>query len=259
MGVPTMYNAINSHPDIDKYDVKSIRACISGSAPLPLTVKQTFEHLTGGKLVEGYGLTESAVATHCNPMYGTNIEGSIGMPLPDIDCKIVDLEEGTEEMPVGEEGELTIKSPTVMKEYWNMPQETEIALREGWLYTGDIAKMDENGYFYIVDRKKDMIIASGFNIYPREVEDVLYEHPKIAEAAVAGIPDPKRGETVKAWVVLKPGQTATVEEIREFCQDKLAKYKIPYYVEFRDSLPKTLVGKVLRRSLAEEEAASQSQ
>jgi long-chain acyl-CoA synthetase len=257
MGVPTMYNAINSHPDVGKYDVKSIRACISGSAPLPLSVKQSFEELTGGKLVEGYGLTESAVATHCNPMYGRNVEGSIGLPLPDIDSRIVDLETGTREMPVGESGELTIKSPTVMKEYWNMPEETKIALREGWLYTGDIALMDEDGYFYIVDRKKDMIIASGFNIYPREVEDVLYEHPKIAEAAVAGIPDPKRGETVKAWVVLKPGQTATVEEIRDFCRDKLAKYKIPYYIEFRDSLPKTMVGKVLRRSLASEEEAKQ--
>jgi long-chain acyl-CoA synthetase len=177
--------------------------------------------------------------------------------MPDIDCRIVDLDAGTKEMPVGEIGELTLKSPTVMKEYWNMPGETEIALREGWLYTGDIAKMDQNGYFYIVDRKKDMIIASGFNIYPREVEDVLYEHPKIQEAAVAGIPDPKRGETVKAWVVLKPGQSATVQEIRDFCTDKLAKYKIPYYVEFRDTLPKTLVGKVLRRTLTEEEAAKQ--
>jgi long-chain acyl-CoA synthetase len=259
MGVPTMYNAINSHPDIGKYDVKSIRACISGSAALPLAVKQTFEELTGGKLVEGYGLTESAVATHCNPMYGKNVEGSIGMPLPDIEARIVDLDTGTKEMPLGEIGELIINSPTVMKEYWNMPEETEIALREGWLYTGDIAKMDENGYFYIVDRKKDMIIASGFNIYPREVEDVLYEHPKIMEAAVAGIPDPKRGETVKAWVVLKPGQTATVDEIRDFCKDKLAKYKIPYRVEFRDTLPKTMVGKVLRRSLAEEEAAKQEE
>jgi long-chain acyl-CoA synthetase len=254
MGVPTMYNAINSHPDIGKYDVKSIRACISGSAALPLAVKQTFEGLTGGKLVEGYGLTESAVATHCNPMYGKNIEGSIGMPLPDIEARIVDLDDGTREMPVGEIGELILKSPTVMKEYWNMPEETNIALREGWLYTGDIAKMDENGYFYIVDRKKDMIIASGFNIYPREVEDVLYEHPKVMEAAVAGIPDPKRGETVKAWVVLKPGQTATADEIRDFCKDKLAKYKIPYQIEFRDTLPKTMVGKVLRRSLAAEEA-----
>ena len=259
MGVPTMYNAINSHPDIAKYDVKSIRACISGSAALPSAVKQRFEELTGGKLVEGFGLTESAVATFCNPMYGMNVEGSIGMPMPDVEGKIVDLETGTKDLPLGEVGELVLRSPSVMKEYWNMPEETQIALREGWLYTGDIAKMDENGYFYIVDRKKDMIIAGGFNIYPREVEDVLYEHPKIQEAAVAGIPDPKRGETVKAWVVLKPGETATVDEIRDFCRDKLAKYKIPYYVEFRDELPKTMVGKVLRRKLAEEEAAKQEQ
>jgi long-chain acyl-CoA synthetase len=259
MGVPTMYNAINHHPDIAKYDVKSIRACISGSAPLPMSVKQTFEELTGGRLVEGYGLTEAPTATHCNPMYGLNVEGSIGLPLPDVEAKIVDIDTGTKDLPIGEAGELILRSPAVMKEYWNMPEETEIALREGWLYTGDIALMDENGYFYIVDRKKDMIIASGLNIYPSEVEDVLYEHPKIQEAAVAGIPDPKRGETVKAWVVLKPGETTTVDEIRDFCRDKLASYKIPYYVEFRDELPKTMVGKVLRRALAEEEAKNRAQ
>ncbi len=259
MGVPTMYNAINHHPDIAKYDVKSIRACISGSAPLPMAVKQEFEDLTGGRLVEGYGLTEAPTATHCNPMYGMNIEGSIGLPLPDVESKIVDVETGTKDLPVGEIGELVLRSPNVMEEYWNMPDETAIALREGWLYTGDIALMDENGYFYIVDRKKDMIIASGLNVYPSEVEGVLYEHPKVAEAAVAGIPDPKRGETVKAWVVLKPGETATVDEIREFCRDKLARYKIPYYVEFRDELPKTMVGKVLRRMLASEEAKKQAQ
>jgi len=259
MGVPTMYHAINYHPHIDKYDVKSIRACISGSAPLPMAVKQTFEELTGGKLVEGYGLTEAPTATHCNPVYGMNVEGSIGLPLPDVESKIVDLETGAKDLPVGEVGELVIRSPNVMKEYWNMPEETAIALREGWLYTGDIALMDKKGYFYIVDRKKDMIIASGLNIYPREVEDVLHEHPQIMEAAVAGIPDPKRGEIVKAWVVLEPGATATAEEIRDFCRDKLAKYKIPYYIEFRDSLPKTMVGKVLRRSLTEEEAANQKE
>ena len=259
MGVPTMYHAINYHPHIDKYDVKSIRACISGSAPLPMAVKQTFEELTGGKLVEGYGLTEAPTATHCNPVYGMNVEGSIGLPLPDVESKIVDLETGAKDLPVGEVGELVIWSPNVMKEYWNMPEETAIALREGWLYTGDIALMDKKGYFYIVDRKKDMIIASGLNIYPREVEDVLHEHPQIMEAAVAGIPDPKRGEIVKAWVVLEPGATATAEEIRDFCRDKLAKYKIPYYIEFRDSLPKTMVGKVLRRSLTEEEAANQKE
>ncbi len=259
MGVPTMYRAINHHPNIDKYDVKSIRACISGSAPLPMAVKQTFEELTGGKLVEGYGLTEAPTATHCNPIYGVNVEGSIGLPLPDVETKIVDLETGAKELPVGEVGELVIRSPNVMKEYWNMPEETAIALREGWLYTGDIALMDKKGYFYIVDRKKDMIIASGLNIYPSEVEDVLYEHPQIMEAVVAGIPDPKRGETVKAWVVLEPGATATADEIRDFCRDKLAKYKIPYYIEFRDSLPKTMVGKVLRRSLTEEEVAKQKE
>jgi long-chain acyl-CoA synthetase len=259
MGVPTMYNAINSHPDIANYDVKSIRACISGSAPLPLAVKRTFEELTGGKLAEGYGLTEAPTATHCNPMYGKNMEGSIGLPLPDVEAKIVDLETGTKDLPLGEVGELVLRSPNVMREYWNMPGETDIALREGWLYTGDIAKMDEEGYFYIVDRKKDMIIASGFNIYPSEVEGVLYEHPKIHEAAVAGIHDPKRGETVKAWIVLKPGETTTLDEIKDFCKDKLAKYKIPTHVEFRDELPKTMVGKVLRRMLAEEEAAKQVQ
>jgi long-chain acyl-CoA synthetase len=254
-----MYNAINSHPDIAKYDVKSIRACISGSAPLGTAVKQRFEELTGGKLVEGYGLTEAPTASHANPIYGKNVEGSIGLPLPDVEAKIVDLETGTRDLPVGEVGELVLRSPNVMEEYWNMPDETAIALREGWLYTGDIAKMDEEGYFYIVDRKKDMIIASGLNVYPSEVEDVLYEHPKIQEAAVAGIPDPRRGETVKAWVVLKAGETATADEIRDFCRDKLAKYKIPYYVEFRDDLPKTMVGKVLRRALAEEEAAKSGQ
>jgi long-chain acyl-CoA synthetase len=259
MGVPTMYRAINHHPNIDKYDVKSIRACISGSAPLPMAVKQTFEELTGGKLVEGYGLTEAPTATHCNPIYGVNVEGSIGLPLPDVETKIVDLETGAKELPVGEVGELVIRSPNVMKEYWNMPEETAIALREGWLHTGDIALMDKKGYFYIVDRKKDMIIASGLNIYPSEVEDVLCEHPQIMEAVVAGIPDPKRGETVKAWVVLEPGATATADEIRDFCRDKLAKYKIPYYIEFRDSLPKTMVGKVLHRSLTEEEVAKQKE
>jgi long-chain acyl-CoA synthetase len=257
MGVPTMYNAINQHPDIDKYDIKSIRACISGSAPLPMAVKQTFEELTGGRLAEGYGLTEAPTATHCNPLYGMNVEGSIGLPLPDVEAKIVDIDTGTKDLPIGETGELILRSPTVMKEYWNMPEETAIALREGWLYTGDIGLMDENGYFYIVDRKKDMIIASGFNIYPSEVEDVLYEHPKIQEVAVAGIPDPRRGETVKAWVVMKPGETITVDEIREFCRDKLASYKIPYYVEFRDELPKTMVGKVLRRALAAEDTRKQ--
>jgi long-chain acyl-CoA synthetase len=254
MGVPTMYLALCNHPDIAKYDVKSIKACISGSAPLPLEVKRRFEDLTGGKLVEGYGLSEAPVASLCNPLYGQIVPGSIGLPLPDIEAKIVDLDTGTKDLPVGEIGELAIRGPIVMEGYWNMPEETALVMREGgWLLTGDIARMDEDGYFYIVDRKKDMILCSGYNVYPRDVEEVLFEHPKVLEATVAGIPDPYRGETVKAWIVLKPGETATQQEIIDYCRDKLAKFKIPAAVEFRNELPKTMVGKVLRRYLREEE------
>ncbi|MCJ7667085.1 MAG: long-chain fatty acid--CoA ligase [Anaerolineae bacterium] len=254
MGVPTMYLALCNHPDIAKYDVKSIKACISGSAPLPLEVKRRFEELTGGKLVEGYGLSEAPVASLCNPLYGRIVPGSIGVPFPDIEAKIVDLDIGTKDLPVGEIGELAIRGPIVMEGYWNMPEETALVMREGsWLLTGDIARMDEDGYFYIVDRKKDMILCSGYNVYPRDVEEVLFEHPKVLEASVAGIPDPYRGETVKAWIVLKPGETATQQEIIDYCRDKLAKFKIPTAVEFRKELPKTMVGKVLRRYLREEE------
>ncbi|MGQ9517243.1 MAG: long-chain-fatty-acid--CoA ligase [Anaerolineae bacterium] len=254
-GVPTMYVAINNHPDVaaGKYHLRSIRACISGSAPLPVEVKAKFEELTGGKLVEGYGLTEAAPVTHCNPIYGLNKAGSIGLPFPDVDAKIVDLETGEKELPVGEIGELILRGPQVMKGYWNMPEETAIALRNGWLYTGDVAKMDEDGYFYIVDRKKDMIISGGFNIYPREIEDVLYEHPAVKEAVAAGVPDEYRGEMLKVYIVPKEGMTITEEEIIEFCRQRLAKYKVPRAVEFRTELPKTLVGKFLRRALVEEE------
>ncbi len=255
MGVPTLYNAINNHPDVlaGKVKLSSIRACISGSAPLLLETKRRFEALTGGKLAEGYGLSEAPTATHCNPLYGLNKEGSIGLPFPDVDCKIVSLDDGVTELGVNEIGELAIRSPNLMRGYWQMPTETANALREGWLYTGDIARMDEDGYFYIVDRKKELIKASGFQVWPREIEEVLATHPKVREVGVAGIPDPYRGETVKAWIVLKPGETATPEEIREWCQDKLAKYKIPTHIEFRTELPKTMVGKVLRRVLVEEE------
>lgn len=255
MGVPTLYNAINNHPDVlaGKVNLSSIRACISGSAPLLLETKRRFEALTGGKLAEGYGLSEAPTATHCNPLYGLNKEGSIGLPFPDVDCKIVSLDDGVTELGVNEIGELAIRSPNLMRGYWQMPTETENALREGWLYTGDIARMDEDGYFYIVDRKKELIKASGFQVWPREIEEVLATHPKVQEVGVAGIPDPYRGETVKAWIVLRPGETATPEEIREWCQDKLAKYKIPTHIEFRTELPKTMVGKVLRRVLVEEE------
>ncbi|MGB9870619.1 MAG: long-chain-fatty-acid--CoA ligase [Anaerolineae bacterium] len=261
-GVPTMYNAINHHPKVleGKVDIRSIKACISGSAPLLRETQTRFEELTGGNLREGYGLSEAPTATHCNPMYGENREGSIGLPLPDVDAAIVDLDTGTRFLGPGEEGELILRGPQVFKGYWQMPTETANVLRQlpdgnVWLFTGDIAKMDEDGYFYIVDRKKDMIICGGYNVYPREVEEVLKQHPKILEVAVAGIPDPYRGETVKAWVVLKPGETATEEEIIEWSKERLAKYKYPRYVEFRSELPKTFVGKTLRRMLVAEERA----
>ncbi|MGQ9557757.1 MAG: long-chain-fatty-acid--CoA ligase [Desulfurispora sp.] len=257
-GVPTMYIAVNNYPQLEKYDVRSIRYCISGSAPLPVEVAQKFEELTGGCLVEGYGLSETSPVTHCNAMIGQRKVGSIGMPLPDTLARVVDLETGTRTLPPGEAGELCIKGPQVMKGYWNMPEETALALRNGWFYTGDIAKMDEDGFFYIVDRKKDMIIAGGFNIYPREIEEVLFEHPAIMEAVVAGVPDRYRGETVKAYIVLKEGASLTEEEVIAYCRSKLAAYKVPRLVEFRSELPKTAVGKVLRRFLREEEAQKQA-
>ena len=257
-GVPTMYVAINNFPDIAKYDLKSIRACLSGAAGLPVEVQTKFQNLTGARLVEGYGLSEATPVTHANPVYGNNRVGTIGVPWPDTEAKIMDLETGMQELPVGEVGELVIRGPQVMKGYWNMPAETVIALRNGWLYTGDMATMDAEGYFKIVDRKKDMIIAGGYNIYPRDVEEVLYQHPKVKEVVVAGIPDPYRGETVKAYIILKAGETATEREIIDFCRDKMAKYKVPTAVEFRTELPKTIVGKILRRMLVDEEKKKQA-
>ncbi len=248
-GVPTMYVAFNSVPGVQRYGFHSLRMCMSGGAALPAEVRQKFESLTGGKLVEGYGLTETSPVTHVNPPEGSPKIASIGLPIADTDVRIMDLETGTRELPVGEAGEIVIRGPQVMKGYWNKPEETALALRDGWLYTGDIAKKDEDGFYYIVDRKKDMIIAGGFNIYPREVEEVLFEHPKIQEAAVVGVPDPYRGETVKAFVVLKPGVAATAEEIIAFCRERMAAYKAPREVVFRDSLPKSGVGKYLRREL----------
>ncbi len=257
-GVPAMYIAINHHPRVAEYNLKSLKACISGAAPLPIEVQTEFERITGARLVEGYGLSEASPVTHANPVYGKRKKGSIGVPLPDTVARIAALEPDENgqrpEMPVGEAGELAVKGPQVMEGYWNMPDETALVLDdEGWLYTGDVAKMDEDGFFYIVDRKKDIIIASGYNIVPREVEEVLYEHPKVQEAVVAGVPDPYRGETVKAYIVLKQGQTATPEEIVAFCKERLAPYKVPKLVEFRSELPKSQVGKFLRRVLVEEE------
>jgi len=252
-GVPTIYVAINNAPDLSKYDIKSIRICISGAAPLPVEVQQQFEKITGGRLVEGYGLSETSPVTHANPVYGKRKPGSIGLPMPDTEYKIVDVEVGDREIPVGEVGELCIKGPQVMEGYLNMPDENAQTIRNGWFYTGDIAKADEEGYTYIVDRKKDMVIAGGFNIYPRDIEEVLYTHPKIMEAAVAGINDPYRGETIKAYVVLKEGESMTEEEVKDYCKANLAAYKVPKLFEFRDELPKTMIGKVLRRMLREEE------
>ena len=252
-GVPTMYVAINNYPGVTQFNLKSIRACISGAAGLPVEVQTKFQNLTSARLVEGYGLSEATPVTHANPVFGENRVGTIGLPWPDTDAKLMDIETGEKEVPAGESGELCVKGPQVMKGYWNKPEETHKTLRNVWLYTGDIAKMDADGYFQIVDRKKDMIIVSGFNVYPREVEEVLFQHPKILEATVAGIPDPKSGERVKAYIVLRPGQTATVEEIMEFCKQQLTAYKRPAAIEFRDSLPKTMVGKILRRQLVEEE------
>ncbi len=254
-GVPTMYVAINNFPGVGKYNLRSIKACLSGAAPLPVEVQTRFEALTGARLVEGYGLTETSPVTHANPLRGSRKVGMIGLPLPDTDAKVVDLETGERTLPPKEIGELAVTGPQVMKGYWNREDETSKVLRDGWLYTGDIGYMDEQGYFAIVDRKKDMIIASGFNIYPRDVEEPLYEHPKVQEAVAVGLPDQYRGETVKVYIVLKEGESATGQEIIDYCKEKMAKYKVPTLVEFRKGLPKTLVGKVLRRTLREEEMA----
>ncbi|MFQ5706424.1 MAG: long-chain fatty acid--CoA ligase [bacterium] len=253
-GVPTLYVAINNFANVGKYDLSSIKKCVSGGAPLPLTVAKEFESITGGKLVEGYGLSETSPVTHVNPINSKRKEGSIGLPVPNTDARVVDPET-KKPLPVGEVGELAVKGPQVMKGYWKMEAATKEVLRNGWLYTGDMARMDEEGYFYIVDRKKDMIIAGGFNIFPREVEEVLFEHPKILEAAVIGVPDEYRGETVKAFIVCKRGETLTEEEVIEYCKEKMAPFKAPKLVEFRQGLPKSNIGKVLRRVLAEEEKA----
>ncbi len=252
-GVPTMYQAINMMEGVEKFDLSSVKYCISGAAPLPLEVMKRFKSLTGAKLVEGYGLTEASPVTHANPLEGIIKEGSIGIPFPDTDSKVIDMETG-EDLSIGQAGELCVKGPQVMKGYWNMPEETmQVLTEDGWLKTGDIARMDEDGYFFIVDRKKDMIIAGGYNIYPRDIDEVLFTHPKIQDAVAVGVPDPYRGETVKAFVVLRPGETATEEEIIAYCREKLARYKVPKLVEFRGELPKSLVGKVLRKVLREEE------
>lgn len=252
-GAPAMYIAINSRPDARKFNLTSVRACLSGGSALPPAVRKKFIELTGGNLVEGYGLSETSPITHCNPVTGGVVkDGSIGPPFSGTDAKIVDVGDRDREVPLGEVGELAVRGPQVMKGYWNQKAETDLVLKDGWFLTGDIAKMDQDGYFYIVDRKKDMVNVGGMKVYPREVEDVLFEHPDVKEAGVIGIPDDFSGEAVKAFVVLKDSAKQTSEQdIVEFCAKKLAKFKVPKKVEFVPELPKTLIGKVLRRKLRE--------
>jgi long-chain acyl-CoA synthetase len=247
-GIPGIYAALNNYKAIGKWDISSVNYCVSGSAPLPLAVSEKFEKLTGGIILEGYGLTEASPVTHSNPVHRERKIGSIGLPLADTDCKIVSLEDGVTEVPLGEAGELCIKGPQVMQGYWNMPSETA---------TGDVARIDEDGYFYIIDRKKDMIISEGFNVYPNEIDEVVLQHPKVSDAAAIGVPDRLRGEKVILYLVVKEGEDVQQDEILGFCREHLAKYKIPRKVEFRKELPKTSVGKVLRRVLREEALKSE--
>jgi long-chain acyl-CoA synthetase len=252
--VPTMYIGMLNHPDLKKTDMSCIKGAFSGSAPLPVEVIHDFEKATGAVIVEGFGMTETTPVTHVNPFHGgARKVGSIGVPISDTLCRIVDLEDGVKDMPIGERGELIVKGPQIMKGYRGMPAETANTLKDGWIYTGDIATMDEDGYFYIVDRKKDMIISGGFNVYPRDIDEIYYDHPKVQEACSIGIPDPKRGENVKLFIVLKEGETATQEEMIEFGKTKLAAFKLPTEVEFRKELPKTNVGKILRKQLKADE------
>lgn len=250
-GVPAMYNALNQHPRIEKVDASSVRVCISGSAPIAVEVMRRFEELTGATILEGFGLSETSPVTHTNPFRGERRPGSIGIPLPSTDAKIVDVESGERELESGEEGELLIRGPQVMKEYWNKPEETAAVLEDGWLATGDLAVMDEDGYFRIVGRKKDMINCSGFKVYPDEVDRVLMAHDDVLEAATIGVPDDERGETVRSYVVLKPDTALTAAAVQAWCRERLAAYKIPREVEFMEELPKSTVLKVLRRELRE--------
>jgi long-chain acyl-CoA synthetase len=255
--VPTLYISLLNHPQARQSGLDKIRSFSSGSAPLPVEVLDRFEQMTGGMLSEGYGLSEASPVTHTSPLLSVRKPGSVGVPLPDTDMKIVDLDEGVNELPLGEEGELLIAGPQIMKGYWNKPEETADTLRKHadgrtWLHTGDIGRMDADGFSYIVQRKKDMIIVGGFNVYPSEIESVLFSHPAVMETAVIGIPDSYRGEVVKAFVILKPGVSCTEQELRAHCQANLAEFKRPIKIDIRETLPKSAVGKILRRMLREE-------
>jgi len=252
-GVPTLFSAIADHPDVNHHDLKAVDIWRTGGAPMPVEMIQHIEKKTGVKIIEGYGLTEASPTTHSNPFRGIRKFGSIGLPYPDTECRIVNPENKAEEVPVGEEGELIIKGPQIMKGYWNSPEDNAKILQDGWLYTGDIAKMDDQGYFYCVDRQKDIVIIGGINVYPREVDEVFFKHPKIEEVVSTGVPDDFYGEVMKTYVVLKEGEYADQEELLDYCAQKLAVYKLPFTIEFRDSLPKSNAGKILRRVLLEEE------
>lgn len=251
--VPTLYVGLLNHPNFSKTDLSFIKGCVSGAAPLALETLKNWKEAVGTQIMEVYGLTETSPLSHSNPWRGKAKAGSVGLPVPDTDCRIVDVVEGIKEMGVGELGEILLKGPQLTQGYYNNPEETAKSIRDGWFYTGDIGYMDEEGYLFIVDRKKDMIIASGFNVYPRDIDEILFEHPKIMEACAVGIPDPYRGETIKAFVVLREGETMTAEEIMSYCREKLAAYKVPKQVEFMEELPKSTIGKVLRRKLREME------
>lgn len=252
LGVPALYSAVLNHADIEKVDLTSIKVCFSGAAPLPVEVIHEFERRTGSRIAEAYGMTEASSVTHVNPRHGQRKFGTVGIPVVGTDSRIVDVDNPQKALGPNESGELLVKGPQIMQGYWNAPEETEKAFVDGWLRTGDIAEMDEDGYFTIVDRKKDMIISGGYNVYPREVEEVLYQHPKVDVAAVVGLPSDVRGERITAYIKLKPGQTATKGEIRVFCKEHLADYKRPRTIEFRDDLPMSIAGKVLRRVLRDE-------
>ena len=253
IGVPTMFVAFSNLPDIHRYDLRSVKGIFVGAAPLTLAIKQDFEAKTGGRMIEGYGLTEAVTAIMANPYQGMHKVGSIGIPFPDVDMKIVSLDDGRD-LPPGELGEIVLRSPTVMLGYYKNPEETHKTITAGgWLLTGDIGYADEDGYFYITDRKKELIIVGGFNVFPREIDEVIYQHPKVKEGITVGLPDPRKGERIKAYIVLKDGETATPEEFIAYFRDKLTPYKVPSEVEFRTELPKSMIGKILRRALREDE------
>jgi long-chain acyl-CoA synthetase len=259
-GVPTLFNALLNHPKVQAGEVslKSLKLSLCGAAPLMLETKQRYERVTGGRIVEGYAMTESMLATVATPTHGLYKPGAVGIPMPDVEVRVVDANSGEALLSPGQVGEFILRAPQIMQGYWGKPAETANAIRDGWLYTGDLGYLDEDGYMFIVDRKKDVIKPSGFQVWPREVEEVLAGHPVVAEVGVAGVPDPYQSEAVKAWVVLRSGQTLSAAELRKYCRERLTAYKVPKHIQFVDSLPKTPVGKILRRELVDNEERSSS-